>query len=90
MTPDRKDALPAKHSQGPKLSEAQIALLRLALGRQFVSFHHAVQVGASGPTLAAAVRFGWMERIEYPDGSRDWTITDAGRAAITSATQGEA
>jgi hypothetical protein len=71
-----------RNQLGKKPSAAQRAVLALASGKQFVSFHEAVGIGAPGPTLAAAVRAGWLTKNQYPDGSNDWSITDAGRAAL--------
>jgi hypothetical protein len=69
-----------------ELSAAQSAVLLVAGNRKFFNYYEAASIGGNGRTLAAMVRAGLLVKNEYPDGSNDWSITDAGRAAIAAAT----
>jgi hypothetical protein len=65
-----------------KFSQSQSAVLLVAKDGQFFDYHDAARAGGNGKTLSTLVKKGLLTKNGYPDGSNDWSITDAGRAAI--------
>ena len=72
-------------SADKKLSATQSAVLSNAASTTFISFYAAARVGGNGKTLSALTERGLLQKIEYPDGSKEWRITDAGKAALWGA-----
>jgi hypothetical protein len=70
-----------------KLNASQMSVLTLAASRYEISYFDAARgtAFANGRTLSALVERALLEKIEYPDGSKNWRITDLGRKAVTEA-----
>jgi hypothetical protein len=68
-----------------KLTRAQSDLLDTAASRPHVTYRDALNVGGSGRTLSSLVAAGLLEHARMVDDSREWRITDAGRAVVTGA-----
>lgn len=68
-----------------RLTTPQVAVLKGAAGKTYFTFRDAVQVGGNGTTLASLTKRGLLVRNDYPDRSKDWQITQDGRAELARA-----
>ena len=74
--------MPAK-----KLSPSARAVLAKANEHPngFIDWHAAARVGGNAATLKSLTTAKLLERLDHPDGSKDWKITPEGVAALNAA-----
>lgn len=74
--------MPAK-----KLSPSARAVLAKANEQpdRTIGWHDATQVGGNAATLKSLTTAKLLERLDHPDGSKDWKITPEGVAALNAA-----